>query len=189
MRWVLIPNYPEYNMSDSGLVRSLTRMITQTSRHGTPMTRKYEGTTVKQKINNHGYFQVVVRNQTQGSKTINIHRLVAELFVDGKEDGLVVNHKDGNKLNNHWSNLEWVTTQRNIEHAFEIGLAEIPYGFESNACKGWVEAINAVGEIVATFAGEQQARSCGFTPAGVSSVLTGRQKKHRGLTFRWKEEL
>lgn len=44
------------------------------------------------------------------------HRLVAIYFLDNPENLQVVNHKDGNKLNNHYTNLEWVTYSRNTEH-------------------------------------------------------------------------
>lgn len=188
MRWVLIPNYPEYAVSSCGKVKSFDREITQISRHGSPMTRIYRGRVLKQKVNKHGYMQVTLNNQSEGKRTFNVHALVAKAFVVGHEEGLEVNHKDGIKTHNWASNLEWVTSQRNIEHAFETGLAVVPLGIESNACKGWVEAVDLAGNVVAVFAGEQQCRACGFTPAGVSSVLTGRQKKHRNLYFRWKEE-
>lgn len=187
MSWVLIPDFPEYEVSDKGEVRSKDREVTQVSRWGTPMTRTYSGCILKQKINDNGYAQVLIRNQFNGSKTINIHRLVAEIFVAGKEDGLVVNHIDGNKLNNHFSNLEWVTQKRNVEHAFENGLSKIPFGVDSNACKGEIEAVDTYGNVVQTFAGGRQCRELGFTPAGVSAVLTGRQATHRNLYFRWKE--
>ena len=49
-----------------------------------------------------------------------IHRLVAEHFVDGRNE--TVNHKDGNKFNNHASNLEWVSMSDNNKHATDMGL-------------------------------------------------------------------
>ena len=49
-------------------------------------------------------------------RTKYIHRLVAENFIEKVEGKSCVNHKDGNKLNNNISNLEWNTTQENIEH-------------------------------------------------------------------------
>lgn len=46
-----------------------------------------------------------------------VHRLVAEAFVEKPEDCDVVNHKDRNKFNNNFENLEWCTSQRNAEHS------------------------------------------------------------------------
>jgi hypothetical protein len=189
MSWVLIPNYPEYAVSACGKVKSFDREVIQISRHGTPMTRTYKGTLLKQKVSPHGYMQVTLNNQYEGKRTFNVHSLVAKAFVDGYDGGLEVNHKDGVKTHNWASNLEWVTSQRNSEHAFATGLANIPFGRESNACKGWIEAVDLAGNVVATFAGEAQCRALGFTPAGVSAVITGRQKKHRNLYFRWKEDV
>lgn len=58
------------------------------------------------------------------SKSIRIHRLVALHFVDNPDITKfnIVNHKDGNKLNNHYTNLEWTDAKTNTEHAIEIGL-------------------------------------------------------------------
>lgn len=54
-----------------------------------------------------------------------IHRLVAKLFIPNIEsEKNIVNHKDGNSLNNHYTNLEWVTQQENVVHAVETGLFE-----------------------------------------------------------------
>lgn len=54
-------------------------------------------------------------------KSYYVHRLVALKFL-GEPNGLHVNHKDGNKLNNSIQNLEYVTRAGNAEHAHATGL-------------------------------------------------------------------
>ena len=50
------------------------------------------------------------------------HRLVAEHFLENPNSLPVVNHKDGNKLNNQLSNLEWVSYSENTKHAHDNNL-------------------------------------------------------------------
>jgi hypothetical protein len=45
-----------------------------------------------------------------------VHRLVAQAFVSGYEEGYVVNHIDEDKTNNVWTNLEWISIRENNIH-------------------------------------------------------------------------
>lgn len=71
--------------------------------------------------NGRGYLILGLRTGGE-RKTFGVHKLVALGFVPNPENLPEVNHKDGNKLNNHWSNLEWCTRGDNILHAFENDL-------------------------------------------------------------------
>ena len=55
-------------------------------------------------------------------KHISIHRAVATLYVPNPDNLPQVNHIDGDKLNNHYTNLEWVSNRQNKNHALENGL-------------------------------------------------------------------
>lgn len=55
-------------------------------------------------------------------KTLRIHRLVALYFIPNKNNYSQINHIDGNKSNNHYTNLEWCTDSENKKHAYKIGL-------------------------------------------------------------------
>lgn len=57
-----------------------------------------------------------------GMKAEYTHRLVAKAFIKNKDNKPCVNHKDGNKRNNHYSNLEWVTNKENMVHASKNNL-------------------------------------------------------------------
>lgn len=73
-----------------------------------------------------GYFYVCLYNRKTGKyRPRPIHRLVVQthqLNNTRMPKGLVTNHKDGNKWNNHVSNLELVTQQENVTHAYNHGL-------------------------------------------------------------------
>ena len=55
-----------------------------------------------------------------------IHRLVLMAFKSMPNHKHVANHIDGNKLNNHISNLEWCSQKENVRHAINIGKYRTP---------------------------------------------------------------
>lgn len=76
-------------------------------------------------LNSDGYPQTVIINKKAKNgyrQSVTLHILVALAFVDNPNNLPEVNHKDGNKENNHYSNLEWCTRAYNIEHCHRLGL-------------------------------------------------------------------
>lgn len=73
-----------------------------------------------------GYLRVQYQEKGTGKQAFAfVHRLVAALFVDNPDPDncKIVNHMDGNKTNNCFWNLEWVTESGNAEHAVVSGLS------------------------------------------------------------------
>lgn len=97
-------NFKGYSVAIDGTVTNLRR-----------------GTTVKHQENNCGYMRVQMCGG-ESKPRFFVHRIVAELYIPNPLNLPQVNHKDGNKKNNHVSNLEWVTASQNHKHAFsELG--------------------------------------------------------------------
>ena len=78
-------------------------------------------------IFNTGYRMVRLTINGQ-KKSYAVHRLVAEAFIPNPENLPVVNHKDGNKLNNNVENLEWVSQSQNRIHAIQTKTSNLAIG-------------------------------------------------------------
>lgn len=70
-----------------------------------------------------GYY-VVCLSKNKIRKTLRVHRLVSKAFLPNPENKPEVNHINGSKSNNKVTNLEWVTSKENIQHAYKNGLME-----------------------------------------------------------------
>lgn len=80
---------------------------------------------LKPDITKHGYKQVTLYIDGNPFR-IKVHKLVAKLWLgEPSEDNPIINHKDGNKLNNHYSNLEYTTYYGNNKHARDNNLNNI----------------------------------------------------------------
>jgi len=60
-----------------------------------------------------GYYKFTI-SLNNIHNTVMTHQMVAKHFVKGYFNGAVINHKDGNTLNNNYHNLEWITQKNNL---------------------------------------------------------------------------
>lgn len=112
MIWHDIKGYEGvYQVSDSGAVRSLDRIIT--SSNGRKL--HYKGHILAQSKNSKGYRQVQLNSHGK-FQSFRIHRLVAEAFIPNPKNLPQVNHKDEDKGNNHVNNLEWCDNLYNCRY-------------------------------------------------------------------------
>src|SRR5262245_56325267 len=70
-----------------------------------------------------GDYLAVTLYRHDRKKKFGVHVLVASAFHGPRPAGMIVNHKDTDKLNNRAENLEWATTLANVQHAISHGLA------------------------------------------------------------------
>nr|QBK85341.1 MAG: HNH endonuclease [Iridovirus LCIVAC01] len=103
VNWKKINNYPGYKLYENGQIYSEKR-------------KRYLTLGI---IN--GYYRVKLSHDGV-RKNYMVHILVAQHFCDNSDNKPLVNHKDGNRLNNHYTNLEWVTHSENTRHAHDLGL-------------------------------------------------------------------
>ena len=115
-QWKDIKGYEGlYQVSNLGKVRSLDRIVKQFG-HKQEYERSIKGKLLKLHIQNGGYL-IATLTKNNNERKMLVHRLVAIAFM-GNNEGMQVNHKDGNKLNNKLSNLEWCTQSENVKHAY-----------------------------------------------------------------------
>lgn len=116
--WKTIPGFNDrYEVSNLGRVRAVAAMKRFvhwiTGKEGFRLTPEK---ILASQVQNSGY-ELVHLCINGGRKACTVHRLVAAAFCEGFFEGADVNHKDGQKLNNEASNLEWCSRSHNNYHA------------------------------------------------------------------------
>ena len=115
--WMDIKGYEGlYKVSNFGKIKSLGRKVKSSNGY-----RLKKEKILKQTEDGRGYNAVHLCKEGK-CKQFRVHRIVATAFIRNPKKGEVVNHIDGNKLNNNYLNLEWCTSRQNNIHAIEEGL-------------------------------------------------------------------
>jgi len=113
--WKKTPDYPDYEVSDLGMVRSW-----KNGRWG----RTEKPRVMKLYKDRKGYLSTFIRNEGEKSSKIRIHQIVLEMFSGPRPEGMVACHNDGNPSNNHMGNLRWDTVQSNMADKLKHGTAQ-----------------------------------------------------------------
>ena len=125
-RWKEIEGfYGYYLISDFGRIKSIGGWCGSAKRK-----EKIRSTS----LTKDGYIKVRL-NKKDKDKTARVHRLVAEAFIPNLENKDTVHHKDGNKQNNHFSNLEWFDRSEQMYHAYDLQLKKSQTGIENKNSK------------------------------------------------------
>lgn len=131
-----------------------------------------------------GYLKVCIFTDTGEKSERYIHRLVAEAFLDNPNDLPQVNHKDGNKQNNHIHNLEWVSRSENIIHAIEK-LNFKPNTVNLHPKSPVVQLDMKTGETIAEFDTITEATRT-TNISHISCVCRGKRKSAGGFVWKYK---
>ena len=169
---------PRYSVAADGSVWSTC------DSHGgvAPVARTLKGNVI-----NSGYMQY--RLPVDGKwKWVSASRLILRAFtgVEGEE----CNHRDGNRLNNALSNLEWCTRSENMRHSYRVLGRVHPrpalgkFGV-LNSCSKRVLQLTPAGDVVKVWDALQDAARAGFHQGNIGAVCAGKRRSHAGYIWKF----
>lgn len=165
--FVVLEDFPNYSINSNGVViRNRTRRIIVPHPDGKD------------------YLVVCLTNKS----TQKIHRLVAKTFIPNYDETKnTVNHKDGNKLNNSISNLEWMSNLENMRHSYETGLrinapelmSKAAMGENNSSAKlSEKDVLNIYSLVNSGLSDIEIATKYNVTRTNIIAIRTGRSWKH-----------
>lgn len=172
-----------HEVSNLGRIRGLARTVR--CGPGQNGKRNIPAAILKPFVNQQtGYLQVVFADRKKHS----VHRIVAYAFCDGFSQGLVVNHKNGDKKDNRATNLEWVSQSENNLHSFRCLGRKSPslgkFGADHHISKPIAMMSIKTGAIEVLASGMDAKRKYSFLDSGgISRCCHGIWKTHKGYKF------
>lgn len=164
--WVQVPDWPEYEVSSKGQVRSWKPVRNKAKRPVEPRL-------LKQKTDKDGYKEVRLYKSGR-SKSFKVHALVLRGFIGPPGPSIVCRHIDGIRDNNILTNLKWGTPKENSEDSLTHGTRR--KGEDINTAKLTEKSV----EIIKTSKDSLSnlGRYYGVTPTTVRNVKVGRTWQH-----------
>ena len=158
LNWKVIPDFPNYECSDTGEFRRNTKPI-------------------KTCLQEKGYRHIrLYKNGKQYA--FRAHRVVYETFFGKIPNGLEINHKNGIKDDNSLQNLECCSHSENIRHAIKNKLLVAKVG-KDNVLSVPIVGINQITGEKIHFPSQADARRAGFNQGNIQAVLKGARSQHK----------
>lgn len=160
-----------YQVSNQGLVKSLPREMF----NGKVWYTSKERILAQRVAKDGSHYATVSLRKNGKSVTKSIHRLVAEAFIPRIEGKAYVNHKDENKLNNSYTNLEWSTPSENLNYR------------DNQVRKGDKRSVPVRGfhpnGTAVTIRTAREAREKGYDKARISAVCGKDNRTYKGMKW------
>lgn len=164
--WKPIKDFPNYEVSNLGKIKSLERWIDNNGGQQHLPERILQVDVNKQR---NSYCQV---HLSKDGKVYDkkIHRLVAEAFIPNPNNLPQVNHKDVNPLNNCADNLEWCDQQYNNDYS--ISKRVLQFDLSGNFIKEYASTVKA-------------GRAVGVDPSNICRCCNGKTKTSKGYVWKY----
>lgn len=125
------------------------------------------------------YFKVTLLNDNGRNISFFLHKIIASLYCENPENKKQVNHIDGNKLNNNFTNLEWCTQSENMRHSLRIGLKKSKGVRQYDKNHSLIREFNTLNEA---------ADAVGIDKAAISRCCLRNQKTCLNYVWRYKND-
>lgn len=177
--WKTINNYPNYQVSNLGNVRSVYVSTDKNNRYFKKNKTNIMYRQLRPRYDKDGYIMVCLYKDKK-YKNFRLHRLIAEMFIPNPNNYPEVNHEDGNKQNNCVDNLKWCTTSENQLHSCYVLKNNIKsvvqYDLNGNFIKKWESIRHA-------------SRCLNIPHNGIVANCKGKQKTSGGYTWKYESEV
>ena len=172
MKWVVVEEYPNYSVSDTGLVKrnSYTR-IDKIGRK-----TEVEEMLLKQYVDKDGYLRATLWKDNKGHFLL-LHRLVAKAFLPNKYNLPCINHKNENKTDNRVDNLEWCSISYNNNYGTRQNRVSKTQGKKIIGTKG--------NKVLFFNSAREAGKFLKKSSSNISECANGKYKKMYDYEWRW----